>query len=372
MANILDYLDWRGDIPFSADPFNEADGLILSQFVYVPLNDIIPPDFGNNITLKEAFEKYDPSAVDEKSKIISFDEDNILFEKMAQSERFGNIRLMGYTENIDPEKETQFKAVTCILENGMFFISYSGTDDTVIGWKEDFNISYMKQTFGQLQAVNYLNDNFKNKCVIRTGGHSKGGNLAIYASVFCDRNIKNSVAEIYSYDAPGFREEITQSWQYLGMLPKIKSFVPESSVVGMLLNNSMEHKIVKSSAMGIKQHISYNWEILRNRFVLTQELSKSGHIINKALSGWIDDFNDEERKLFTETLFSVLEAPEKDTIKEIAKNKWSAYSAMFRAIRSLSPEQQAVIKDAFKKIAKNGKAALLPDKKENVPRGTNT
>ncbi|MBR1592153.1 MAG: DUF2974 domain-containing protein [Ruminococcus sp.] len=371
MANILDYLDWRGDIPFSADPFNEADGLILSQFVYVPLNGIVPSDFGKEISLKDAFAGYSPSAVDEKSRIISFDEDNILFEKMAQSQRFGNIRLTGYIENIDTEKEVQFRAVSCILEDGTVFISYSGTDDTVIGWKEDFNISYMQQTSGQLQAVSYLNDNFKNSPhIIRTGGHSKGGNFAIYASVFCDRDIKNQIAEIYSYDAPGFREEITQSWQYINMLPRIKSYVPETSVVGMLLNNSMEHRIVKSSAVGIKQHISYNWEIMRNRFVLTQELSKSGHIINKALSGWIDNFSDEERKLFTDTLFSVLEAPEKDTIKEISKNKWSAYSAMFRAIRGLSAEQQAVIKDAFKKIAKSSREALLPDKKENVPRGT--
>ena len=170
--------------------------------------------------------------------------------------------------------------------------------------------------------------------------------------------------EVYSFDGPGFREEITDSSEYADVSEKVRSFVPESSVVGMLLNNSLPHKIVKSSVNGIMQHLAYNWELLRNRFVCTNELSKSGDLINKTITGWLDNFSDEERKVFTDTLFAVLEAPEKDTLKEILKGKWSAYSSMFKALRTLSPEQQNVLKDAVKKIAKSGKNAILPDKEK--------
>lgn len=362
MGNILDYLDWRGDISFASDGFGEVDGLVLSQFVYVPLDKIVPCGTDMTISISEAYSLYDKETVDEKKKIISFEQDSLLFEKLANSKRFGNIMLSGYVNYIDPEKDVQFSAVTCQIEDGTVFVAFSGTDDTVAGWKEDFNISYMQYTLSQVYSVNYLNEKFRGTSkALRIGGHSKGGNLAVYSSAFCEDSVRNAISEVYSFDGPGFREEITRSEKYIGILPKIKSYVPESSVVGMLLSNSMEHKIVKSTASGLKQHFAYNWELIGNRFILADELSKSGTIIKKAVTGWLEEFSDEDRKTLVDTLFTVLEAPEKDTLKEIVKGKWSAYSSMFRAIRGLSPEQQSVIRDAVKKIAKNGRDAIAEE-----------
>ena len=365
MANILDYLQWRGDVPFYADPFNEIDALVLSQFCYVPLDGIIPSDFSIAMTIEKAYSIYRPEKVPPELKIISFENDNTLFKLMAESERFKNMLLTGYVNIIDTEEEVQFSALTVTVGDGTRFIAFSGTDGSVVGWKEDFAISYLQQTAGQLYSVKYLNENFSETSPpLRIGGHSKGGNLAIYASAFARPELRNCVSEIYSFDGPGFREEITHSDEYISILPKIRSFVPESSVVGMLLSNSLSHTIVKSSVNGIMQHISYNWELMRNRFDRTEELSKSGSIINKTIAGFLDDFSDEERKMFTDTLFAVLEAPEKDTLKEVVKGKWSAYSTMFKALRRLSPEQQTVLKDAMRKIAKSGKNALKSDKEK--------
>jgi len=354
LANILDYIQWRGDVPFSCSPFNDIDGLILAELGYVPLDDIVPSDFSMAITVENAFKAYSPERVPEKSRIVTFAQDNQLFEAMARSERFKDILLTGYVNIVEAEEEIQFSAMTCTVGDGTRFVSFRGTDSSFVGWKEDFTLSYAAHTTGQIYAVNYMNDNFtKDSPDLRVGGHSKGGNLALYAAAFCKEELHDVIKNVYSFDAPGFREEITASDEYTAVLPKVKSFIPESSVVGMLLSNSLEHNIVKSSVNGIMQHMAYNWELIRNEFVLTDRLSRSGTVINKALSGWLADFSDEERKTFAEAVFEVLEARDADNFNDIMKEKWSSYAAMLRALRKLPPEQQSILKDAFRKIAKN-------------------
>ena len=367
MSDILDYLDWRGDIPFAVSPFNPVDGLILSQFCYIPLTGAVP-DFGETVTLEEAFSRYDPDKVDDKAKIMTFRQDNELFEKMARSDRFRDMRLTGYTDIISSAEELQFSAVTFLPDDDYAFVSFSGTDGTVAGWKEDFSLSYMEKTAGQSLSVEYLRDHFSgNDRRIFIGGHSKGGNLAVYAAAFCGSSISSRIERIYSYDAPGFRDEIIASEEYQSILPRILSFVPESSVVGMLLNSDTERSIVKSSVSGIMQHMSYNWEVKRDSFDMTDEFTRSGTVVNKAITSWIDELSDDDRRTFTEAVFGVLEAPEKDTLKEILKGKWAAYSSMFRALHNMPPEQQTVLKEAVRKLAKSGKDAILPDKMPQIP-----
>ena len=354
LANILDYINWRGDIPFSSDPFNSVDGLILAQLAYLPLRGVVSTDFSIRMKMPHVYEHFDPDKVPESAKFFSFDHDCILLQKLAESPRFSGTQLTGYIDETKPEQELQFSAITCILEDGTVFISYRGTDGTVVGWKEDFNLGVVQQTGAQLYAVNYLNQHFTNfPRQLRIGGHSKGGNLAVYASAFCKPEIRPQILAVYSYDAPGFREEIVNTEEYKSILPKIKSIIPESSVVGLLLANSMEHTIIKSQSSGIKQHFAYSWEVLRNEFVRAEELSESSALIQKALSGWLADFSDEERKIFVDSVFEVINAPEKGTFKEINQNKRSSYLAMLKAVGKLPPDRQAILIDAFKKIAKN-------------------
>jgi hypothetical protein len=358
LANILDYLDWRGDVPFSADPFNEIDGLVLSQFCYVPLEGVVSDSFSEKISIPDAFRKYNADGVDNKLRILTFEQDNQLFRKLAESRRFRGTMLCGYVSVVEHEEEVQFSALTYRLPDGSGFSAFRGTDGTVVGWKEDLNLSFMPQTSGQQRAINYLNDAFAdNDETIRLGGHSKGGNSAIYSSLFCDEAIRERITNIYSYDAPGFRDEILESEIYKKMLPRIRSYIPQASIVGMLLGSSINHKIVKNTAIGIKQHYAYNWELKRNRFLLADKLNKSGNVINKAISGLLEEFNDEERQLFSEALFDILKAPDKETLKEIINLK--SYSAIIKAISKLRPEQQSVLKEAFKKIAQGGTGALF-------------
>lgn len=345
-------------MPFSADPFNEIDGLVLSQFCYVPLEGVVSEDFSDTISISDAYKMYDPDSVDKKARILTFEQDNQLFRKLAESRRYRGTTLCGYISIVEHSEDMQFSALTYRLCDGSGFTAFRGTDGTVVGWKEDFNLSFMQQTSGQQKAVTYINEAYSDTdSVIRLGGHSKGGNFAIYSSLFCDETIRERITNIYSYDGPGFRDEVLESEIYKKMLPLIRCYIPQVSIVGMLLGSSCEPKIVKNTAKGISQHFSYNWELRRNRFLLSDRLKKSGDVINKAISGLLDDFDDAEREMFTDSLFEVLKAPDKETLKEISKLR--SYPAILKAISRLRPEQQAVLKEAFKKIAQNGKGALF-------------
>ncbi|SEH47978.1 Protein of unknown function [Ruminococcus flavefaciens] len=357
LANILDYLDWRGDVPFSADPFNEIDGLVLSQFCYVPLEGVVSESFEESITIPEAYKIYDPEKIDKKLRIITFDQDNMLFRKLAESRRYRGTLLSGYISMVEHSADMQFSALTYRLPDGSDFIAFRGTDGTVVGWKEDFNLSFMQQTAGQQQAICYVDKAYSGAELVRLGGHSKGGNFAIYSSMFCEENVRQHIRDIYSYDGPGFRDEIIESDMYKKMLPYIRSYIPQVSIVGMLLGSSCEPKIVKNSAIGLSQHFSYSWELRRNRFVLADKLKKSGDVINKAISGLLEEFSDTERQIFTDSLFEVLNSTDKDTLKEI--NKLRLYPALIKAYSKLRPEQQAIMKGAIKKIAKDGTGAIF-------------
>ncbi len=352
MANILDYLNWRGDIPFSVDPFNEVDGLILAELAYIPLNGIVSPDFSIRAKLPHIHEHFDPEKIPETEKFFGFSHDCILLQKLAESPRFKNTQLTGYAD--ETTDKMQFSAITCILEDGTAFVSYRGTDGSIVGWKEDFELGVVTQTGAQLHAQNYLNRHFARfPRQLRLGGHSKGGNLAVYAGAFCKPEIRSQIINVYAYDSPGFREEIVNSEEYKSILPKVISIIPESSVIGLLLSSLSEHIVVKSSSNGIKQHFAYSWEVLRNAFVRADGVSDSSEVIQKALSGWLADFSDEERKIFVDSVFDVIGASEKGTFREISQNKRSSYLAMVKAVGKLPPDRQTILIDAIMKIAKN-------------------
>ena len=332
--------------------------MILSQLCYAHLGGVVPEGFDEEISIPDAYRKYRPDEVDINKRILTFEQDNTLFRKLAESKRFRGTTLRGFVCHVESDEDMQFSALTYRLGDGSGFLAFRGTDGTVVGWKEDFNLSFMQQTAGQERAIEYLNNAFgSDDQPIRLGGHSKGGNFAIYSSLYCNEQIRERIVNIYSYDGPGFRDEVIASEVYKNMLPKIKCFIPQVSIVGMLLGSSSEPKIVKNSAIGIKQHFAYNWELKRNRFILVDKLKKSGDVINKAISGMLDDFSDTEREIFTESLFEILQAPDKETLKEL--NKLRSYPSIIKAISKLKPEQQAVMKEAFRKIAQNGKGAFF-------------
>ena len=356
MANISDYLDWRGDIPMSVDPFNEVDNLVLAELAYTDFADIVPPPSKEHqyVTLQDACEMFFSMYSEEENmeknsttKVAPF-----LMKKMIKSKRFESILLMDYVNEIDEENQTQFSVISFLLPDDTIFVSFRGTDNTIVGWKEDFNMSFLYQTQGQIRAARYLDDWFGDTTKkLRLGGHSKGGNFAVYAAAFCHPRIQERIVQVYSNDGPGFLKKITEQPQYQKMLPKVISTIPESSIVGMLLENELDHRVVKSSQSGAMQHDAMSWEVLGNHFVFAENLAESSIMLDKTLKNWIYGLEPEEREEFVNILFDTLQSTGATTLDELVANKMAMMNNISKTLSELSPEKQQVLRDVIKRFA---------------------
>ncbi|MBR0085439.1 MAG: DUF2974 domain-containing protein, partial [Lachnospiraceae bacterium] len=293
MANIYDYLDWRADIPFSTDPFNEVDALVLCELAYVDFSGVLKnkDEFCSITELhKRFFELHTKEEIMAEDSYVK--ETPFLLRKMKKSVRFGDVLAGRYVNIVSKEKEEQMSAITFVFDD-FDFISFRGTDDTIVGWKEDFNMSFLPATSGQKAAARYVSETGGDKPLL-IGGHSKGGNFAVYAAAFCSEEVKPRIRKVYTFDGPGFIREVTETREYRELLPKIASIIPEGSVMGLLLEDGYPHKIVGSTAKGIKQHDGQTWEVRRNCFVTAQELTRGSIFADKTLTRWIESFDHEE------------------------------------------------------------------------------
>ena len=262
---------------------------------------------------------------------------------MLRGERFRDTLLTKYVDIVNSNKDMQMAAVTFLLGDGSAYVAFRGTDTTIAGWKEDFNMSYMPVTEGQLSAVHYLNEVGKViKGPIRVGGHSKGGNFAVYSAAFCDREIQDRIIAVYTNDGPGFRSEVMEREEYKRILPKVVSIVPDTSIVGMLLTSNVGHIIVKSKHAGLLQHDAMTWMVDRNRFKHTK-LSATGSLIKDSQKEWLRNLDDESREMFVNTLFSFFEATGMSTFGEIIVNGRTSTKKMLVTMKNLPKEKQAVM-----------------------------
>ncbi len=355
MGNVFDYLEWRGDIPFTADPFNEADNLVLAETSYAHLDGIMEDSFDTvplEKVCREYFEAHSRQEAEESSNHIA--RAPLLMDGMLSGARFSGTLLTKYVNIINTDKDMQMSAVTFLLSDGSAYVAFRGTDSTVVGWKEDFNMSYMPVTEGQRSAARYLSEvGAAIDRPLRVGGHSKGGNFAVYASAFCEEAVKDRIIEVYTNDGPGFRDEVMACEEYSRVLPKVTSIVPDTSIIGMLLTSSVKHTIVKSSEKGIMQHDGLTWQIERNRFVKTEQ-SRLGSFISSSQRDWLSKIDDESREMFVNTVFSIFEATGADTFGQMEDNKLHAAERMMSTIKGLPKEQQKELISIIGELIQSG------------------
>jgi hypothetical protein len=271
----------------------------------------------------------------------------LLMDDMLKGSRFRDTVLTKYVDIINSDKDMQMAAVTFLLSDGSAYVAFRGTDTTVAGWKEDFNMSYMPETEGQRSAVRYLNEvGAEISGPIRVGGHSKGGNFAIYASAFCDREIQDRIITVYTNDGPGFRNEVMEREAFKRILPKVVSIVPDTSIIGMLLTSNVGHVVVKSRERGLRQHDALTWLVRRNRFN-TAKQSALGSFINKSQKEWLSNIDDESREMFVNTLFSFFEATGMTTFDEMIVNRRTSAKKIMDAIKNLPKEKRAMLMAAM-------------------------
>lgn len=342
MANILDYLDWRGDLTLQQSPWNEVDNLILAELSYVDFNGIVPsPKKGKSIPLSDAaavfFQRQGKKSHEINMGVLVPNTIPVLLEKMMVSPRFREMKLNCFVNWLDVQKAEQFAALTIETGDGSLYLSFRGTDDTIAGWKEDFMLSCLPEVPAQKKAVQYLKDvayRFPRRKLI-LGGHSKGGNLAVYSGVFCPASVQRRITGIYSNDGPGFQEAFLQLPEHERIESRIHSIVPKSSVVGMLLEHEENYTVVDSSQLGFLQHDGFSWRVMGDHFVKLRQITRQSHLINLELKEWLRSMPMEQREKFVDAMFTVLTASGAATLTDLKGERLKTAVAIVKAMKGL-------------------------------------
>ena len=305
MSTIFDYLKEVTYDSIYDRPFKELDVLALTELTYLPFGHIVPQGdtTGIPVRLSDAME-----LIDRTTDFIVSNQHLQLVDELATSKRFKNIKLLNYVDEYDPDVQKQFAAMTYRLSLDTYLVVFRGTDDTLIGWKEDFHMTYMDHVPAQKRAASYLQHVMKEfpKGRFLVAGHSKGGNLATYACSYLPDSLFERVDAIYSYDAPGLNKAIIETEGYQRTSPNIRRFVPQGSIVGMMLEVPEPTTIVKSSALGsFAQHDAFTWEIKDYSFVTVSETSPDSQQTDLTLKQWVRETSAEERKKFFDTFFGI-------------------------------------------------------------------
>lgn len=381
MTNITDYtLAHRHS--FDSDPFNAVDALVLSSLAYQKMPDIVPTletshtTYGSfasrlrafdirkplqsaqslfrapfsSVTLADVADALKPEDFDMRTGHAGLLDPKLtegLYEAIRNNPRFATIRVDGYKDRFSSEQQTQFAALTMRLPDDSLAIVFRGTDDSFVGWKEDFNMAFQYPVPAQHEASEYM------RAVaglwrgpIRVMGHSKGGNLAVYAALNAPDDVRKRVVKVYSLDGPGFPASVVNSEQYRSVMPLIEKIVPDSSIVGMVLQTPEPCRVVVSDETGPMQHLAFSWQTKGNDFVYLPSVSPSSQLFNESLNNWLATMSTEQRERAVDALFEILHSSNADSITELMSMGWKALPNMIGTFVGLSDEDRKYLIEA--------------------------
>lgn len=347
MPSIVDYIKVHGGYKISRTaPFCELDAIVLSRFSYLPFHKI-------KLAEKETVASIAKKMRNLKGKDFGWPEDVDYIEAMGFSNRFKNLKVTDLRSKSSKKITEQFLAITIHINAFKLFISYNGTDNSLHGWREDLNLALLDAIPAQISGVNYFK-HIANKYPwkkIYLGGHSKGGNLAMYAAIVSPDFYQNRIIAVYSQDAPGMSQKVIDKDTGVSVLPRITHFIPQDSVVGRLLNHAEKFEVIKSSAKNFWQHNIYSWEVdLTTKTLVRSKSTKKSDFVDKTLDRWLQDANEEQKKEFANLLFKVLEDSKIGTPVDIGKAGIHAIPPLFKSYRSLPREERGIIIDFVKKL----------------------
>ena len=360
MANIIDYVLWRGDIPFSQVPLGAVDALVLSYLSYMPYDGLVSGEFSaDGALLCDAAEYFLEHGLSSSCMIDSVRDDCRLLEAIRDSERFGTLRLTGYVNRFDPDVQEQFSAITFLPPAGAAFVAFRGTDSSVVGWKEDFNMSFSGEVPAQGAALDYIVRAASALCVpVVLGGHSKGGNLAVYAGVFAPKAVQERIVCVYNFDGPGFNEQVIASEEFHQIDMRIHTFVPQSSLIGILLWHAEPFIVVRSDAGGLFQHNPYSWQLMGGRFIVLPERTRESRLAEETIKSWLSTLDHEERRRVIDGVYGVLSASDGRNVSDLFEGR--NIRAILKAVSGMDEETKEIIVDSFKRLGSSLKETL-PD-----------
>lgn len=305
MAEMMDYIEWRGDLSFTQDPPNAVDALIFSSLAYIRFGGEVESNPRSPVCLRDAAEQF--FALEDHEERVRVNKDMDLLRSAAVSARFGHTKLYLYRDLLIPEQETQFAAVTFLLDDGSAFIAFRGTDYSLVGWKEDFNMSFQQTVPAQRLALQYTREVAAEYLApLRLAGHSKGGNMAVFAAARSSPMVQERIMEVYNHDGPGFTEYMMGDPGYLAMVPRIKTFIPQSSVIGMLLEHEEPYTVIRSKTVSLLQHDPYSWEIMGKELVRMEGITQDSRFLDATIKTWFAGLTNQERSQLVDVMFTLL------------------------------------------------------------------
>ena len=316
MGNIIDYLSWRGDVPFSVSPWNAVDGLLLSVLSYLDFHGVADR---RGWTIREA-KRIDLLM---EGSGNTFEMRKKMFEAMAESERFGDLRMHHFIALTNEDISMQFSAMCIDLPDGTMAIAFRGTDNTLIGWREDFNMSFQTRVPGQQAAAYYLAKAAGlSDAPIRLMGHSKGGNLAVYAAAHAGEKVAERIESIWSYDGPGMNLELSRGEGYGRIRKKIHSYIPQTSIIGLLMEYYRPYTVIRSVAKGLEQHDPMTWQVFGRRFEEMDSIDKTAQVTCDTLHEMLANSTPEQRSIFVDTLFKLADNTNATRMSDILNEKF--------------------------------------------------
>lgn len=347
MGSILDYLYWRGDLSLAQVPFGPVDGLILSVLSYIRLDGLVPAGPEGAVPLRRAAEDCLSSP---RPGRFRGENDRLLLRALAEAPRFAPLGLCCCTSRFVPREETQFAALTVLLGDGSACLAFRGTDGTLVGWKEDFNLSFLDVVPAQLEAAEYVRDFaalFPGP--LRLAGHSKGGNLAAAGAALSAPKVRDRIASVWSFDGPGLNAYLLSRPGYPELLTRMRSFVPKSSVVGLLLAHEEPCTVVDSAQHGLFQHDPYSWQVQGPDFVRLEEVDAGSRHIDRTLKNWLAGLTDSQRERVADTLYELLSNRDARTVKEALEPQNLA--GALRAALDADPKDLLAVASSLARLA---------------------
>ncbi len=353
MRNIITYLKKFGNVSFEEKPFNEVDSLILSQLAYLNLECFIP-----NVDARKEAISFTSFLTDQNINALcdeTLDErrNKLLLKQLKKTTRYLGLYMNDYQNHFNVDKIEQFCAVTYLFPD-FDYIAYRGTDLTLLGWKENFNMALMDVIPSQEDAALYLQRvcSKRNK-KIYIGGHSKGGNLAVYAALDLPLAIRNRIIKIFDHDGPGFQTNIFSKREYTEIIEKIEKTTCKTAMIGILLYHTEKLKFVNARGVFIFQHDPYNWEVTKDG---SFKLIKQANFVSRAFEKTVQDFIDrttiEEKRELINTFFDLVMDSPKDTIFDIKRHPFMFTSSIKKKFKKLSIDKQ----NHFKRMVKHYRA----------------
>ena len=337
MSNMIDYVKTYQE-SMQRMPFTEVDSLVLAQLAYLSY-----PHITTAVRISDMATMIQVPTNDNASRE--------LLAAVIASRRFQNLQVLDYLEEMDVYLEKQFAVVTFLLETGQLYIAFRGTDGTLTGWKEDFNMAFQYPIPSQTAALAYV-------CQTASlygkpfylGGHSKGGNLAVYAACLLPADLQKYLLYVFSHDGPGFHQDFLDACYFGTIKTKLKKTVPECSLIGMLLFTQERYTIVKSNRFYIMEHDPFSWEIEENHFIVVDQLSDGSIYTNLVLHQWLAGLSYEQREKFVDIIFMILNKTGVTTFQELLAIWPTNIIIILKTMNELDDEEKFYVWETLKSL----------------------